>query len=55
MVSTRLINPEELELQVHRLPERDGPHFLLTIRLFQWSVLAYKLTDMDCQFVVIDV
>ena len=22
--------------------------FLLAIKLFQWSVLAYKLTDVDC-------
>ena len=31
-----------------RARERDGPHFLLTIKLFQWNVQAYKLTDVDC-------
>ena len=30
------------------MPERDGPRFLLTIKLLQWNVLAYKLTDVDC-------
>ena len=41
-----LISQEVLELWVHRVPERDEPRFLLTIK--QWNVLAYMLTDEDC-------
>ena len=42
-----LINQEVLELLVHCMPEKEGPHFLLTIKQFQWRVLACKLTDKD--------
>ena len=44
----RLISQEVLELWVHRVPERDGPRFISTIKQFPWNVLGYMLTDEDC-------
>ena len=37
-----------LELWIHHVLKRDGSHFALTLRQFQWSDQAYKLTDDDC-------
>ena len=44
----RLISQEVLELWVDRVPERDEPRFLSTIKQFLWNDLAYMLTDEDC-------
>ena len=47
MVSNAADKSRRTRAVVRCVPERDGPHLLLTIKLFQWSVLAYKLTDVD--------